>query len=129
MVAAYLPTRSGFTLIELLVFMSIVGMLLALAAPRYFSSVEKSKEAMLRQTLTVTREALDKYYGDNGRYPDTLEVLVTKKYLRTMPIDPVTGSSGTWVVVAPEGTDKGAVYDVRSGADGLGRDRTAFKEW
>jgi general secretion pathway protein G len=123
------PTRSGFTLIELLVVMSIVGMLLALAAPRYFSSVEKAKEAMLRQTLTVTREALDKYYGDNGRYPDTLEVLVTKKYLRTMPIDPVTGSSGTWVVVPPEAVDKGAVYDVRSGAEGLGRDRTAFKEW
>jgi general secretion pathway protein G len=129
MVIGQPPTRSGFTLIELLVVMSIVGMLLALAAPRYFSSVEKAKEAMLRQTLTVTREALDKYYGDNGRYPDTLEVLVTRKYLRTMPIDPVTGSSGTWVVVPPEAVDKGAVYDLRSGAEGLGRDRTAFKEW
>ena len=129
MVIGPMPPRGGFTLIELLVVMSIVGMLLALAAPRYFSSVEKSKEAMLRQTLTVAREALDKYYGDNGRYPDTLETLVTKKYLRTMPIDPVTGSSGTWVVVPPEAADKGAVYDLRSGAEGLGRDRTAFKEW
>jgi general secretion pathway protein G len=119
----------GFTLIELLVVMSIVGMLLALASPRYFSSVDKSREAMLRQTLTVTREALDKYYGDNGRYPDSLEVLVTKKYLRTMPIDPVTGSSSTWELVPPEGTDKGAVYDVRSGAEGLARDHTRFKEW
>ena len=123
------PLRKGFTLIELLVVMSIVGMLLAIAAPRYFSSVEKSKEAILRQTLTVTREALDKYYGDNGRYPDTLEVLVTGKYLRTLPFDPVTGSNTTWELVPPEAADKGAVFDVRSGAAGLGRDNTAFKEW
>ena len=123
------PLRKGFTLIELLVVMSIVGMLLAIAAPRYFSSVEKSKEAMLRQTLSVTREALDKYYGDNGRYPDTLEALVTGKYLRTLPYDPVTGSNTTWELVPPEAADKGAVFDVRSGADGLGRDNTAFKEW
>lgn len=121
--------RRGFTLIELLVVMSIIAMLLALAAPRYFNSVEKSKEAMLRQTLTVTREALDKFYGDNGRYPDDLEVLVTRKYLRALPFDPVTGSSGTWIVVPPENLDKGAVYDVRSGAEGLARDRTPYKEW
>lgn len=123
------PIRRGFTLIELLVVMSIVGMLLALAAPRYFSSVEKSKEALLRQTLTVTRDALDKYYGDNGRYPEALEALVTRKYLRALPIDPVTGSNNTWLVVPPETPEQGAVYDVRSGAEGLGRDGTAFKEW
>ncbi len=129
MVIKHTPLRRGFTLIELLVVLSIVGMLLAIAAPRYFSSVEKSKEAMLRQTLTVTREALDKYYGDNGRYPDTLEDLVTRKYLRSLPFDPVTGSSSTWVVLPPEAEDKGAVYDVRSGAEGLGRDHTAFNGW
>ncbi len=129
MVIKHTPLRRGFTLIELLVVLSIVGMLLAIAAPRYFSSVEKSKETMLRQTLTVTREALDKYYGDNGRYPDTLEDLVTRKYLRSLPFDPVTGSSSTWVVLPPEAEDKGAVYDVRSGAEGLGRDQTAFNGW
>lgn len=129
MVIKHTPLRRGFTLIELLVVLSIVGMLLAIAAPRYFSSVEKSKETMLRQTLTVTREALDKYYGDNGRYPDTLEDLVTRKYLRSLPFDPVTGSSSTWVVLPPEAEDKGAVYDVRSGAEGLGRDHTAFNGW
>jgi general secretion pathway protein G len=129
MVTMSSPSRRGFTLIELLVVMGIIAMLLALAAPRYFSSVEKSKEAMLRQTLTVTREALDKYYGDNGRYPDTLEALVTRKYLRSLPVDPVTGSSGTWIVIPPESPDKGAVYEVRSGAEGVGRDRTPFKEW
>lgn len=122
-------SRRGFTLIELLVVMSIIAMLLALAAPRYFNSVEKSKEAMLRQTLALTREALDKYYGDNGRYPDDLEMLVSRKYLRKMPVDPVTGTSGTWVVIAPETPEKGAVFDLRSGAEGLARDGTPFKEW
>jgi len=121
--------HKAFTLIELLVVMSIVGMLLALAAPRYFSSVEKSKEAVLRQTLSVTREALDKYFGDNGRYPDSLDVLVSGKYLRTLPVDPLTGSSATWEIIPPEAADKGGVFDIKSGAEGLGRDRTAFKEW
>jgi general secretion pathway protein G len=121
--------RRGFTLIELLVVMSIIAMLLALAAPRYFNSVEKSKEAMLRQTLALTREALDKYYGDNGRYPDDLEMLVSRKYLRKMPVDPVTGTSSTWVVIAPETPEKGAVFDLRSGAEGMARDGTPFKDW
>jgi hypothetical protein len=83
----------------------------------------------LRQTLVVPRDAIDKYYGDNGRYPDDLESLVTKKYLRTLPVDPVTGSNATWVVVPPATVDKGLVYDVRSGAEGMARDGTAFKEW
>jgi general secretion pathway protein G len=121
--------RRGFTLIELLVVMSIIAMLLALAAPRYFNSVSKSKEAMLKQTLVVTREALDKYYGDNGRYPEDLEMLVSRKYLRKMPFDPVTGSSNTWIVVPPENPEKGAVYDVRSGAEGESREGTPFKDW
>lgn len=121
--------RRGFTLIELLVVMSIIAMLLALAAPRYFSSVSKSKEAMLKQTLVLTREALDKYYGDNGRYPEDLEMLVSRKYLRKMPFDPVTGSSNTWIVVPPENPEKGVVYDVRSGAEGESREGTPFKDW
>ncbi len=119
----------GFTLIELLVVMSIIAMLLALAAPRYFNSVDKSKEAMLKQTLVITREALDKYYGDNGRYPDDLETLVSRKYLRKLPYDPVTGSSSTWIVVPPDNPEKGAVFDVRSGAEGESRDGAPFKDW
>jgi len=119
----------GFTLIELLVVMSIIAMLLALAAPRYFNSVDKSKEAMLKQTLVITREALDKYYGDNGRYPDDLETLVSRKYLRKLPFDPVTGSSSTWIVVPPDSPEKGAVFDVRSGAEGESRQGAPFKDW
>ncbi len=123
-----LATR-GFTLVELLVVMAIIAMLLSLAAPRYFNSVDKSKEAVLRENLSTTRQALDKYFGDNGKYPDALDDLVARKYLRGLPVDPFTGSSGTWVVVPPDTQDKGGVYDIRSGAPGNGSDGTPFKDW
>jgi general secretion pathway protein G len=120
---------AGFTLIELLVVMVIVALLLSLAVPRYFGGLEKSKETVLRQTLAVTRDALDKFYGDNGKYPDTLEMLVTKRYLRSLPLDPITESNATWTVDPPEDPSKGAVYDVHSGATGIGRDGKPYREW
>ncbi len=123
-----LATR-GFTLVELLVVMAIIAMLLSLAAPRYFNSVDKSKEAVLRENLSTTRQALDKYFGDNGKYPDALDDLVARKYLRGLPVDPFTGSASTWVVVPPDTPDKGGVYDIRSGAPGNGSDGTPFKDW
>lgn len=124
-----LKRARGFTLIELIVVMMIVAMLVTLAAPRYFGSLQKSKETVLRQTLAVTRDALDKYYGDNGKYPDTLDALITKRYLRSLPVDPITGSNSSWTVVAPDDPEKGHVYDIRSGADGVGRDGKPFREW
>jgi general secretion pathway protein G len=119
----------GFTLIELMVVMVIVSLLITVAAPRYFGSLEKSKETVLRQTLAVTRDALDKYYGDNGKYPDGLEDLIAKRYLRALPIDPITGSNTSWTTVAPEDPEKGRVYDIHSGADGIGRDGKPFRDW
>jgi general secretion pathway protein G len=119
----------GFTLIELLVVMMIVSLLIALAAPRYFGTLQKSKEAALRQTLAVTRDALDKFYGDNGKYPDNLDTLVSRRYLRSVPVDPITGSSTTWTTVAAQDPEKGRVYDLHSGAPGNGRDGTPFREW
>ncbi len=121
--------QNGFTLIELLVVMVIIATLLTIAVPRYFNSVEKSKEAVLRQDLALMREALDKYYGDNGRYPDALEDLVRRKYLRSLPADPITGSVATWLVVAPDTTEKGGVYDVKSGAPGNARDGSEYRVW
>ncbi len=122
-------TKNGFTLIELLVVMVIIATLLTIAVPRYFHSVEKSKEATLRQDLAVIRDALDKYYGDNGRYPDVLEELVKRKYLRSLPIDPITGSATTWLIVAPDSSEKGGVYDVKSGAPGNARDGSEYRGW
>lgn len=121
--------RSGFTLIELLVVMAIIATLLSIAVPRYFHSMERSKEAVLRQDLATMRDALDKYYGDTGKYPDALDDLVAKKYLRSIPVDPITDSAATWVVVPPEEAGKGAVYDVRSGAEGNASDGSAYASW
>ncbi|MEQ1668126.1 MAG: prepilin-type N-terminal cleavage/methylation domain-containing protein [Sulfuriferula sp.] len=120
---------SGFTLVELLVVMAIIALLLSLAAPRYFNSVEKSKEAVLRENLMLTRQALDKYYGDNGKYPDTLDQLVSKRYLRSLPLDPITDSNTTWVIVPPAEAEKGEVFDLKSGAPGNARDGTEYKDW
>lgn len=121
--------RQGFTLIELLVVMVIIALLVSIAAPRYFNSVEKSKETVLRQDLSVMREAIDKYYGDNDKYPESLDDLVSKKYLRKLPIDPITDSATTWVVVPPADPELGGVFDLHSGAPGNGRDGTPYSSW
>jgi len=121
--------RPGFTLIELLVVMAIIATLLTLAVPRYFGSIEKSKEAVLRENLNQMRDALQKYYGDKGKYPDALEALAAEKYLRKVPVDPITESSTTWMVVAPDDPKKGAVFDVRSGAQGQASDGTPYSDW
>ena len=121
--------RRGFTLIELLVVLSIIALLLSIATPRYFHSIDKSKESVLKANLAATREALDKYYGDNGKYPDTLAALVEKKYLRSLPYDPVTESNTSWVLVPPEQSDSGAVFDLHSGAEGSSSNGTAYNTW
>jgi general secretion pathway protein G len=120
--------RRGFTLIELLVVMAIIATLLSLALPRYFGSIDKSKEVTLMQSLSVMRDAIDKFYSDNGRYPDQVADLVERRYLRTVPVDPVTESTDTWVVIAPPANAslKGNVYDIRSGAQGKTRDGVEF---
>jgi general secretion pathway protein G len=122
--------RAAFTLIELIVVMAIVSMLVALAAPRYFRSVERSKETVLRQDLNVMRDALDKFYSDAGRYPDAIDELVAKRYLRKIPPDPITERADTWQVLPPPSDAiKGRVYNVRSGAEGVAQDGTPYSEW
>ena len=121
--------RRGFTLIELLVVLAIIATLLTIALPRYFASVEKSKEAVLRENLYVTRDAIAKYYADRGKYPESLEALTTDKYLRNLPIDPMTESNATWVIVPPDDLKKGSVYDIKSGAPGTASDGKPYSEW
>jgi general secretion pathway protein G len=120
---------AAFTLIELIVVMAIIALLVAVAAPRYFNSIERAKEATLKQNLNVMRDALDKYYGDLGNYPATLDDLVTKRYLRKLPEDPLTQSATTWVIIKPPGETRGGVYDVKSGASGSSLDGVPFTEW
>ncbi|MEO5658484.1 MAG: prepilin-type N-terminal cleavage/methylation domain-containing protein [Polaromonas sp.] len=103
----------GFTLIELVVVISIIGLLLGVAAPRYFASIERGKESVQQQNLYAMRDALDKFFGDTGRYPQSLEELVTQRYLRSVPVDPFTEHSD-WLTLPPPDSNLSGVYDVKS---------------
>lgn len=119
----------GFTLIEVLVTMAIVALVMTLAVPRYFASVDKTREDVLREDLYVMRDAIDKFYADKNHFPEALEELVTEKYLRAIPVDPFTKSAKTWQVAPPEDPTLGIVADVHSGAPDTARDGTKVKEW
>ena len=122
--------KKGFTLIELLVVMSVIATLLTIAVPRYFQHLDRAREAALRESLAVMRDAVDKYRGDTGRYPETLEELVTKRYLRRVPPDPITESSESWVLVPPpDEPGQRKVWDVRSGAEGQGQNGSDYSTW
>jgi general secretion pathway protein G len=108
----------GFTLIELTIVLALVALLLTIAVPRYFHSVENGKLSVQRQNLAALRDALDKFRGDQGKYPDELEDLVKKKYLRAIPVDPVT-QLPNWTVIAPEDETQGRVFDVRSATEAV----------
>jgi len=118
----------GFTLVELLVVMAIVATLLSIAAPRYFGHLEWAREAALVQTLAVTRDAIDKFYGDTGRYPRDLDELVSGRYLRALPVDPIIERRDAWTLVAPPEGRGGGIHDLRSGAPGHTRDGLPFSE-
>ncbi len=102
----------GFTLIEMLVVMTLIALLLTLAVPRYFHSLDYGRANVQRQNVATLRDAIDKFYGDLGRYPDSLDELVTKRYLRQVPVDPVS-ETANWVVIAPLDTTLGNVFDVQ----------------
>lgn len=121
----------GFTLIELIVVMAIVALLASIAAPRYFASLNKSKETALQQSLVTMRDAIDQYAADKGRYPDSLQDLAAARYLREVPEDPLTGSRETWVELPPPADMQagGRVWDVRSGAAGRSADGRLYADW
>ena len=115
-------------MIELLVVLAIVALLLTIALPRYFNSLEVAKESALVQTLRASREAIDHFYSDKGRYPDSLQELVDKRYLRSLPVDPMLENTTAWIIVPPNAEAKGLVQDIRSGASGTNRDGKPWGE-
>lgn len=125
--------EKGFTLIELLVVIALIGILVTVATVQYKNAIQKAKEAVLREDLYIMRDSIDQYYADKGKFPADLETLVEEKYIRRMPIDPITKSADTWEVEYSEYTDdplsEPGIMDVRSGADGIGIDGSPYSEW
>lgn len=122
----------GFTLMELLIVLVLIGILASLAAPVVTGSIQNARESVLKENLHNMRKAIDDFYGDTGNYPDTLEVLVQKRYLRRIPVDPITDRKESWVLVREEREGQsagGGIVDVRSGAEGNGGDGKPFREW
>ena len=119
--------QQAFTLIEMLIVMSIMALLLTLAVPRYFSSVDKTKEVVLLENLRLIRLSLDKFYADQGRYPENLDELVEKKYLRTVPVDPITESNRNWILIPVPEADVRGISDVKSGAVGANREGRTYE--
>ncbi len=124
----------GFTLIELLIVMTIIGILASIAAPNYQRSVIKAREAVLMEDLYQMRRAIDAYFVDNSKYPDSLEALVEGKYLRGIPTDPFTNLQESWEVVSPEPREDGTVAEglvenVFSNSDLIGLNGIPYREW
>ena len=109
----------GFTLMELLITLTIIALLVALATPRYFRSVDRSRDVILQENLRILRNTFDKFYEDKGRYPESLDELVDERYLREVPRDPITEKADTWTIQQPPENLEGAVYDVHSSAEGV----------
>jgi general secretion pathway protein G len=126
--------RSGFTLLELMVVMSLIVLLASIALTIYANSVIRAKESVLKEDLFRMRDAIDQYYAYKGKYPGTLQDLVSDKYLRAIPNDPFTNSADTWreIPSEPDSTNPTAqpgVYDVRSGSDQKALDGTNYADW
>ena len=119
----------GFTLIELLVVMAIIGLLLSIAVPRYFRSLQHARETVLKQDLSILREAIDKYYADLNEYPEKLPDLVDKRYVRSVPVDPFTRLADTWTVVASDDPDHPGIRDVLSGAPDIASNGKPVASW
>jgi len=126
--------RCGFTLIEILIVMTIISILVSVAVPLYQKSITRARESVLRNNLFTIRSVIDEYAYDKKRAPQTLDDLVSEGYLRQIPIDPITGSNETWVVVMEDAltsvdqTEPG-IFNVFSGAGGVSLDGSSYSEW
>ncbi|MBN2429150.1 MAG: prepilin-type N-terminal cleavage/methylation domain-containing protein [Deltaproteobacteria bacterium] len=124
----------GFTLIELLIVLTIIGILATIAAPSYKRNVIKAREAVLLEDLYQMRHAIDAFFADNDRYPQSLGELVEKKYLRAIPRDPFTRKSDSWVTVQADPLSefeaaREGIFDIHSGSELVGLDGIPYRQW
>jgi general secretion pathway protein G len=125
---------AGWTLIELLVVVSLIMLLATISLVQYRTSITSAREATLKSQLFIIREAIDQYYADKAKYPESLQALVTEQYLRSVPRDPLTDSTDTWQTIAAE-PEPGAItaatgiFDVKSGSDAVALDGSRYADW
>ena len=124
----------GFTLIELLVVISMISILAAMGVVQYRNSVQRTKEAILKKDLFEIRDVIDQYYADKGKYPSSLDALVSDGYLRKIPVDPITNSADTWETVPAEAdpanpSSEPGIYNIKSGAPGTSLEGTAYADF
>jgi general secretion pathway protein G len=125
---------AGFTLIELMVVVALISVLAGMGVVLYGTQVKRAREAVLREDLFRMRDAIDQYYADKGKYPASLEALVTDGYLRQIPKDPITNATDTWQTVPSEPdpgdpTAEPGIFDVKSGAPGTAIDGSPYADW
>jgi general secretion pathway protein G len=123
------PRHQGFTMIELMVVLVVLAVLASMVVPRYLDRVDDARETVLKQNLVGVRTAIDQFYRDKARYPATLEELVTERYIRDMPFDPIAQRTDTWVIVPPKNGTNKTVFDIKSGAIGAAKDGTDYANW
>lgn len=119
--------RKGFTLVELLLVLFLIALLASLVMPVATRSVDQAKESALKEDLQVLRKAIDNYYANTGHYPQSLAQLVDKRYIRRIPVDPLTDRTTSWVETRAE--DGRGINDVHSGAEGNASDGKPYREW
>lgn len=124
----------GFTLVELMIVMAVISILLTIAIPAYLQSIKRAKEAVLKEDLHTMRNDIDQYTVDKEKAPQSLDDLVQAGYLKTIPIDPMTSRSDTWITSESDtlmsiNETQGGIDDVKSGAQGLAMDGTSYNTW
>ena len=120
---------TGFTLVELLIVLFVIALLASLVAPVVTGNIQRAREATLKEDLLVLRKAIDDFYSDTGRYPENIALLAEKRYIRKIPIDPITEKANTWVEIRGEGQNAAVVVDVRSGAEEKSLDGVPYRDW
>ncbi len=124
-----MKNSKGFTLMEMLTVIAIMGILASIATPSFHKSRIRAREASLQRTLFILRDVIDQHYADHGHYPDSLEALSDAKYIRAVPIDPFTQSTGTWILIPPEGEEIIGIFDIHSGSDRVSLSGVPYNEW
>ena len=118
----------GFTLIELMIVLVVIAVLAGIIVPKYLERIDEANETVLKQDLAGMRTAIDQFYRDKGSYPTNLSDLVSQRYIRTVPVDPITKSAASWKLVPSKNSEQN-IFDIKSGAIGKSKDGTEYASW